>query len=226
MFGRFYFGEPEEFRSFFRETCARFSREASRRTAPGGVLVLKNPEISKVLLDFAELFPEALFLATVRDPRDQVASELEIEARREADGVPRAFPVERPVAPFAAMYVDYFAEILKFAKSSLERMMIVRYEELVLRTHEVLEALGAFTGLDLNFDPDQTWPRVSPMAALQAGPSRSDLYGGPINARSVGRFRQELNAAEIAAVEEICGDLMAEFAYEGYAPQSSPTLPG
>ena len=166
--------------------------------------------------DVIDLFPEAVFLVTVRDPRDQVASELEVAARRQAAGLPDHHYGTRNIVALAQRYLSYSREILTLRRQQPEQLNIVRYEDLILRSEEALTNLRGMTGLALPFDPAKPWTRVSPLAALQTGGDRSDLYGAPIDAASVGRFQRELTAAEAATVEETCAELMSEF---GYDPQ-------
>jgi hypothetical protein len=213
-FGQSFFGDRAEYRDFFGGVADRFAKEVSERISPGPVLVLKNPELSKVLLDAAALLPKAMCLATVRDPRDQVASELEVGKRRVAAGIHDILFERRDVVTLARHYAGYYDDILELRTRQPDRIRIVRYEDLVLRTDGVLADLRAVTGLQLPFDPGQSWARVSPLAALHASPSRSDLYGSPVDGRSVGRFERDLSVEEAQAVEGVCGELMESFGYK------------
>ena len=65
------------------------------------------------------------------------------------------------------------------------------------------------------FDPTKRWTRVSSLAALHDGADRSDLYGLPIDAKSVGRFNRDLSGEEAAAVAEVCAEIIDEFGYAG-----------
>ncbi|MCP4525603.1 MAG: sulfotransferase [Aestuariibacter sp.] len=252
QFGQSFFGDPKTYRAFFAKIAARFAQEVSARISPGGVLVLKNPELSKVLLDVADLFPNARFLALVRDPRDQIASELEVKARqlaasarnpdsktRNMDSLANQYAAYYPapsrlevwarrlvasirdlvnkrrnIIDLARYYISYYPEILELGKQQPERINIIRYEDLVLRPDETLLDLQAATGLDLTFDPAKPWSRISPLARLHSTPSRSDLYGAPIDSRSVGRFRRDLSAEQAVAVEKFCADFMDKFDYQ------------
>lgn len=214
QFGGSFFGDLETYRAFFESTAARFAREVSTRVSPGGVLILKNPLFAGFLLDVADLFPGALVLATVRDPRDQVASELEVGVRQKAAGMHVPHIDQRDMVCLANYYAGYYPEIIELRRRRPDRIYIIRYEDLVLHPDEVLADLRHATGLALTFDPTKSWTRVSSLAGLQSGPSRSDLYGGPIDARSVGRYERDLTGEEVAVVEEVAADLMAEFGYQ------------
>lgn len=211
-FERSFFGEQEILRQLFAESVANLLAGVSRRVHNGKALVLKNPELSLVLTDVVRLLPRAVVVATVRDPRDQVASELEVGARRLNEGIPDPISEGRDVHSLAERYKAYLAEVLPLRDSGT--IQVVRYEDLVERSHSVLDLLRRLTGLDLPFEPRARWPRVSPLAALHQGPSRSNLYGGPITNRSVGRFRRDLRPEEIRVVERATRDLMRALGYQ------------
>jgi len=213
QFGCSFFDDPDMYRTFFQEIVDRFQIEVSERIS-SGVLVLKNPEFSLVMLDIAELFPYATLLVTVRDPRDQIASELEVSLRRLVDNGQDPRLLNRNIADLAGYYVNYYREILELRARQPGRIHVVRYEDLVLQAAKSLNEIRAITGLKLSFDPKKTWSRVSDQASLHSGPSRSDLYGAPIDARSVGRYKRDLSIDELNVVEEVCSELMDEFDYQ------------
>ncbi len=73
---RFFFRDPEHFARFQADTARALVAEAVESLAPRHCAVFKNPELSLYVSDLAEIFPFARFVATIRDPLDQVASEL------------------------------------------------------------------------------------------------------------------------------------------------------
>ncbi len=212
-FGRSFFDDLDGLRSFFQESTARFAHQVSARISPGGVLILKNPELSLVLSDALELFPNAKLLATVRDPRDQVAAELQVQERQVAAGMTPPGYDPRDMSRLTGYYLSYCREIMELRRQHPEKIYLVRYEDLVLTTEDVLTGLREFTGLGLPFNPTEPWQRVSPLAGLYSGPSRSDLYGGPVDTRSVGRFKRDLTENEVAIIEEISAHFMSELGY-------------
>jgi len=213
-FGQFYFGNLKTYRTFFRETATQLVQQVAKRVSPGGVLVLKNPELSRVLPDLIELFPDALFLATVRDPRDQIASELEVGSRQKSAGHHVPHFDSRDMLTYSKLYLSYTKVIMKIHSEEPERINIFRYEDLIMQTKKSLADLTEISGLELTFDPSKPWPRVSPLAGLQSHPARSDLYGAPINTRSMGRFERDLNAEEIHIIQTACAHLMDKFGYQ------------
>jgi len=213
-FGRSFFPDNQSYKLFFQKIMIQFSNEVSARMSPGGVLILKHPTLSKVLLSAVELFPTAHFIATLRDPRDQVAAELEVGSKRISMGIKDPVFKTRNIAVLANFYKSYYKEILELHSKRYERLLVIRYEDLVQDPHETLLRLKKFTGLKLSFDPEKQWSRVSEFAGLDTpSPSSSDLFGHPISSRSVGRSKNELSTEEITAIEEICRDLIDELGY-------------
>ncbi|MDF1697422.1 MAG: sulfotransferase [Saprospiraceae bacterium] len=213
-FGRSYFGEYQVYQAFYQDTVNHFTRTVSDRMSPGGVLVLKNPELSRVLCTVDELFPNAQLLATIRDPRDQVAAELEVGSKRVAMGGKDPFFEKRNVIGLANIYNDYNKEILEIYKQKPERLRIVRYEDLVRNPEATIQELKAVTKLKLAFDPSKPWPRVTELAGLKTpSPSSSTLYGGSVDSSSVERYKRDLSEEESTAIEENCREIMDTFGY-------------
>jgi hypothetical protein len=216
-FGRSFFRDPDRYRELYGSAVDALLARVAEEVSPGRTLVLKNPELALVLLDLAELLPAATFLATVRDPRDQVASELEVGARRLAAGIADPVAEQRDVASLAKAYRAYYTEILTLRQRGTGKLLLVRYEDLVRQPSETLALLRRTTGLTLPFDPDQPWPRVSHLAALHETPSQSDLYGGPLDEQSIGRHRRDLSDEEIGIVEAHTAELLRALGYDGAA---------
>ena len=213
QFGVSFFQDQQTYRRFFLEIGERFAREVAGRISPGNVLVLKNPEFSLVATEITELFPEAMLLAMVRDPRDQIASELEVAMRRLSDAGQDPLLVNRNVVQLAKNYVNYYRPLHLLGQRQPGRIYFVRYEDLVLRPEEMLDKLRSLTGLNIAFDPGSSWPRLSELAGLDTTPSRSALYGEPVSESPAGRFRRDLRSEEIHQVENQCAELMAAFGY-------------
>ena len=215
LFVEDYFGDPGSFRSFYAARVADFFDQARRRFRPASHLVLKNPELSLVLGDLAELDSEARFLISVRDPRDQVTSELDTGLRQLDRGWENPVAAERDIEALAHMINRYYAPILDTRDRYPERIHFVRYEDLVLRTTETLDRLSAFTGLDLgSFDRDADWARVGLDWERYRGlPSFTSAYGKKIDASRVGRHVRHLSEAEIDTVDRTCRELMISFGY-------------
>ena len=94
--------------------------------------------------------------------------------------------------------------ILRSAELAPESFCFVRYEDLVAAPKREAARLGAFCGPKLDaFDPDADWQRMAiSRGELARRPSFSPLYGWPVSAARVGRFRERLIPSEIAGSSE------------------------
>ena len=131
------------------------------------------------------LFPAAQFIHMIRDPRDAFCSVRE----RAAKTTPR-WATKTP-GRTAAEWCRGIHSGLAWRERP-ERYREVRYEELVTQPEATLRSLFAFLG--------------EPWAA-------SVLENHPLFSTSVGRWRSELSAAEVAEMEAVAGETMCALGY-------------
>lgn len=192
-------------RRIFAELIARYLEPAwiasgKRRVAE------KTPFNVKVFAELRCLFPGAALVHVIRDVRDVVASRLEID-RRIADGSPMES------AALAAVRAREWRETVGMRNRLLgdAGYFEVRYEDLVNRPAETLEALFRF--LDEPFDPG-----VLDFHRIKRNVDGSEEWSAeavrrPLHARSCGRWRRCLSAAELSAVMQAARPLAGELGY-------------
>lgn len=175
-------------------------------------LILKNPELAFHIERLLSYFSSARFVVCVRDPRDQIASEHDVIARRSAAGSGERFLA----MPLTQKYVSVLNKVLQSAKEAPDRFCFVRYEDLVSDPRRECERLAEFCNLDLSsFEPDREWQRMAvSLDDLAKRPSFSKLYGQPVSPTQVGRFRQVLSKSDIEVIERMSAPLMAQFRYD------------
>lgn len=212
QFGVSFFENIEVMRSVYKQMLDVFIEHVADFSS-NGVLVLKNPELCFYLEDIYSLCDEFSLLATVRDPRDQIASELEVGKRRIASGTEDNRCVMRNISAYTKSYLSYLEKIVDFKEKHPDRLKIIRYEDLVLKTDEILRELEFETDLNFAFERNSEWRRVSEDAGLHGTPSASDLYGLPVSAKSIGRYKTDLSKDEIDQIESECFELMEFFNY-------------
>jgi len=159
-----------------------------------------------------QLFPEALYVHVVRDPRDVVASILPLRFGAESAGVAASDWNECVAGWWAAE-----------RRIPAERRCEVRYEDLVrapLATVQVLAAFLGVTGTDLEIaDPSLADPHgLAPLA------SHHERLAEPIDDRSVGRHRRDLSARDRALVEAITYAGLVTYGYDVGPFRPSPAL--
>ena len=145
----------------------------------------KTPETILFIDTLFALFPAAQFIHLIRDPRDAFCSVRE----RAAKTTPR-WGTKTP-GRTAAEWCRGIHSGLAWRERP-DRYREVRYEELVSQPEATLRPLFAFLG--------------EPWAA-------SVLENHPTFSTSVGRWRSELSAAEVAAIEAVAGETMRALGY-------------
>ncbi len=209
-----FFRDVPDYLDFRAEVCRRFVERAWRALGGPATLVLKNPELALHADRLAAMFPECRVVACVRDPLDQVASELEVQDRRRAaQGTGRGH--ERGAEVFAGEYLHYLEPLLELADADSSRLRWLRYEDLVAWTPETVAGLAAFTGIDVaRYRPEQAWAVPDAyLDRLAERPSASAYYGKSMSRERVGAYRERLNDDEIAEVKRVTDAVRKRFRY-------------
>ncbi len=206
-----YFGDQKHYDSFQRRTLSDFLTNARRVTGAKKFLVLKNPELSTHVDQLIHHFPQAKFLILVRDPRDQIASEIEVIQRRDSN----SFLDEKLLPTLCGNYRESYNLLLPLANDSSINAMVVRYEDLTQNLTETLPRLEDFLGIDLsNYDPHTYWNNVRVnWNLMRARPSWSENYGAPLTVDPVASFTKRLSTEQIRQIESLLNDLMERLDY-------------
>jgi hypothetical protein len=156
-------------------------------------------------------FPESRFVYLVRDPRD-MASEWKITG---------ALPGQIRTAALQ-WQIDQRHSLAAYGfLKDLDKIHLVKFEDLLQRTEDTLQILCTFLGIDysermLEFHHN----RMTITNAEQQG-AWADL-GRPIMKDNFNLFRQRLSEAEIMYVEAICSDEMERLGYKRSYPEYPP----
>jgi len=225
-----YFASDAELRRFYGEWVEAFLDNTRRRQAPAKHLVLKEPHLTTLFPELNQLVADAKFLIIVRDPRDTIASMIDVGARMSAQGHENPFP-GRDVRKLANHYKSFYAPCLSSASDDFHRKTCyVRYERLVCETETEVEKIRAFTGLRLeDFDPDTGWSQATgdPSGLLNYYKGwATNLLGRGFSPQSIGQYRDKLSCEEVALIEQACADAFKIFDYEtDYGPKAPAAEP-
>jgi hypothetical protein len=154
-----------------------------------------------------ELYPDAYFLFMQRDGRDMAAS-------RKLVG-----NFNQSIQQIAKGWCDQMSRFAEFAARPGVHARFVNYERLTSQPEPELRAVIEFLGLPwddrvLNFQDEDLTIYKNPMGHLSA-----DQVNKPINTSSVGRWKRDLTADEIAQFESIAGSTLLSLGYEISQPQ-------
>lgn len=222
LFGADYFGDVATYHAFNRKVLRDFLEMVRRKFQNPVHLVLKRPELTFHFSALAHLLPEARFVLVIRDPRDTISSMLEVARRHEERSVPSPLSeLGRNMERLSSLLLRYYQDPYAHPEHLTGRLMTVRYEDIVTDGRQTLAALERFTGISLSESglaaPDPkivsgAWQSIQSDAAY-SGAFWSANWMGPVNADSIGRHRQSLTSAEIAAIERCCDGLGRKFRY-------------
>jgi hypothetical protein len=156
--------------------------------------------------DLLQMYPGAYFLFMQRDGRDMASS-------RKLVG-----NFSQTVEHIAETWLQQVTRFQKFAKRPGVQARMVNYERLTSEPEQELRGIMQFLGLPwddrlLNFHDEDLTIYQNPMGHLSA-----EQINKPINSSSVGRWKRDLTADEIAAFESIAGSLLLELGYETSQP--------
>jgi hypothetical protein len=209
-----FFGDTGALKSFHLRMVSLFLDHCREHFAPADIVILKSPEFSLHWREVLELLPDADIVVSVRDPLDQVASEWQVLERRRAP-TDLAILASRDFASLARLYVRYYGEIVHSLESASRRIVLQRYEELVLHHERAARTLGAALDLDLSsFDPSARWPRIARSYwAYGSSPSDTPYYGGPLARDRVGAHAAILSPDEAEHVRRICAEVTSRLGY-------------
>lgn len=202
----FFYSSDDELLGLFRSFAVRFVTDVMHRLEPDSALVLKDPNFIQVLVEANAIFPEAVKILCVRDPRDIVASFLRIGQRQESKSSKYA---RREVRKISEKVLSAYAPLLNPGEPDAT---VVRYEEIVCQPLERLQALSREAGLQFSYDrlESPTWVRVD---ARHDPAWVTELEGQEPSSASIGSFNTVMNASEIETVQEVCKPIMERFGY-------------
>lgn len=217
-----YFKDMDSYLEFNKTIVRSFVKNARTLFPKAQHLALREPHLTMLFPDLAELMPRAKFICVVRDPRDVVASMIQVGERLGKEGISqepmaRLF-ISRDVPALCRHYVSFYAPSLKSKKPGLRRrMLLVKYEDLVTAPEPQLDKLRKFTGIPLkNFDAGQD-PDTGRVDYSKIDKYRkawaTEEYSQKITDARVGSYKKVLSDAEVAAVAENCSGFIQRFKY-------------
>jgi len=147
------------------------------------------------------LFPGLRTFLMVRDPRDVVCSMRTFGAR---ESVRSGNPVFSAAADDLESYCRRWTMLYEGCMDWLPGMLALRYEDLAFGDDAQLGRVMAHLGLEVHAGQRDVFAEVDARAHHATTASVAD---------SVGRWRRDLAAEDVAAVERICGPVMEAFDY-------------
>lgn len=188
---------------------------ASAATSLGsqGHVIVKEPNGSIGAPILTEAVPESRMIVMLRDPRDVIASTLDAELGDWIDPGTTRVPQKPDVIARqrSKKYMTYVGNALDAYEKHGGPKVLVRYEELRHRTHEVLA--GVVKNLDLPHTEAEVDGAVG-ATAFEEIPAERKGSGKFYRKAQPGGWREDLTSGQIEIVEEVAGPLMDRLGYE------------
>jgi len=222
------FADRDDFKAFTADWMRDYLERTRERWQPCRHLVLKNPELAHFFPDLSQLVDGARFFLTVRDPRDTIVSMRSVAKKQRDKGIASTLTKMDDDARQLSHYCqNYYARLLRGELNDMtSSVFLVRYEDLVTQTGQVVDQIRQFTGLALaDYDPGVEWQRsAEDYDESRHDPDRSpwttELYGKGVSDSQIGSYRNSLSAEDIAIIERECQALMRLFSYDTQAAQA------
>jgi hypothetical protein len=167
----------------------------------------KNPVYAIYTRRFLKMFPEARFIAIVRDYRDNYVS-----MRKLAD-----LKLEAPVLTLQVYRWKYVAKLFLACREAYpDRFRLIRYEDLVTRREETIQSLCSFLGIP--FDPAvfDFHKKQEETIRTYNNPLIERFHGSlmkPVNTGRMEQYKKEMTEEEIALADHVAGRYGVYFQY-------------
>ncbi|MBN2114430.1 MAG: sulfotransferase [Acidimicrobiia bacterium] len=147
---------------------------------------------------YRRLFPDGAFFCIVRDPRDVLASQQGRGFKRSAERI-------------ATHWRDYYERFRRFSLLHPRRSLVVRYEDLVADPEPQYARIFGLLRLDYGDEVRRYWD--SKASVHHTRHNNAPAVGRQLFTSSLGRWREDLQPADLATVERACRRAMERFGY-------------
>lgn len=213
-----YFSDQDEVRNLCRRYVLEFLEHVRSRYGSAEHVVIKSVWMTPLLPDLYELVPEARFVISMRDPRDTIASMIEVGEKTEQNTSNNPFP--RDIARLARRFMSAYGPAMNRAKEDANfkaRIGIIKYEDLITQPEREIERLAHMTTLTFSeFDPSNFWGQVGrdyDADRRNNHPWVTALHGKGFSNSHIGRYHEDLTEEEVAVIEIVCADAFNLFGY-------------
>jgi hypothetical protein len=202
---------------------ARFPEVAEK----SGYLIVKEPHGTQGAPLLMQALPESRMILLVRDPRDVVASQMDLAredgrvrqvAKKRGQAKKNTSADERPDA-FVKGHATRYLHHVRLAKWAYDahggHKVVVRYEDLRADTFRTMRRI--YSALEIPID-ERRLSRVVEKYTWENIPERKKGSGMFLRKATPGRWVDDLTPKQAKTVERITAPLLAEFYAEDYRP--------
>ena len=180
------------------------------RSEPNDLLVYKDPMLTLYIQYFDLFFNDSYkVIFCVRDPRDTIGSMYKVLRKQQENASPRSLLKQAKdfIYPF---FKKIYAINQNIDSVDLDRILFIRYEDVVVKDKNQISKLETFIGRKLDFS---TKNEVVLDRLDSTSPFYSENYGGVITTKTMGSYKSILKKAQIKKIEKSCSYIFEEYNY-------------
>lgn len=215
---KYYFDSRQDLLEFTAEWLDKFLNKFRGRYPEAEHLVLRYlpitarfPQLNELMLAIGE---QSHYIVIIRDPRDVVASLVQVGERAKESNDSGAEALGRNIPNLCKIYMDVYGPLFSNKDPQFRGALTsLRYEDLVTKPGQTLAQLREATGLNIpDYSPGSQWQRNEMDMELKH-PWMSDLWGKGLTADRIGSYQKVLRPEEVSIVEQICASPLQGFGY-------------
>ena len=168
----------------------------------------KDPADAALLLHMPEV--DARVVQIIRDPRGTVYSIVRFRGGGES---PAGSQLRRSAYAALSWSAGNLASAAVRRARGPESSMLLRYEDVIRRPHETIEALAEFAGHPARLAADADPRTVTIHPTHTVGGNNNRFRTGPIQLREDTAWRSGMHRLDRVAVNTLCAPLMARYGY-------------
>ena len=212
----YFFESLNDTKKYFKNCLNIFFNKIAKKYSTK-ILVLKSITITSNINVLNLFYPEIFYIMTIRDPRDTVASMINVGIKQEKLKMKNQFPrkIEYLCNKINGSYRLLFDKKQKnFLK---ENVQIIKYEDFIENSYTSLSKIINKFSINIQYSKNSNiWGRSSNVYNKNQStdnPYKSDLWNKPINSSRIGIYKDLLKKSEIDEISFLCKDIISIFNY-------------
>jgi hypothetical protein len=189
---------PFDLRNIVEKTVASYAAAHNSMTGSNFVRIDHTPSNIKHFQKLNTNFPDAKYIYVIRDPRAVYASV------RDLDWGPNT------ALAASAVWIEYVALYFSVQSMIPERIMLVRYEDIVSSPEKHIRELCDYAQLD--YEPGIL--RGGGFKLPEYTARQHEQVGKAPNPANIDKWKNKLSEREVLLIESSCGTIMSSFGYE------------
>ncbi len=205
------FGNVRNFRELIWLNIRQYLSLVSVKYNDPEILILKHPELTYYFHELSQQFLNFKFVVIVRDPRDVIASVMEVADRHKKNKIISPQTELIDIKNHCDNYIAYYVNVLKNIDHFRNNLIFVKYEDFMNDPNQELQRISKFTGAryDINraveFLPEHAEAPNFNKSEREKDPFSgafwSDAYTQPLSTHRIGRHKEILTKEQIEEIE-------------------------